>query len=50
MPTHCGSLDVRYLPVAKEDEAHKDHKNVVQEVDSSMFWRIEAGGYHACEF
>lgn len=37
MPTHCGSSDVRYLSAAKEDEAHKNHKNVVQEVKRSSF-------------
>lgn len=33
MPADVGSAHVWYLPVAKEDEAYEDHKDVVQEVD-----------------
>jgi len=30
--SYIRSTDVRYLSAAEEDEAHKDHENVVQEV------------------
>lgn len=41
MPAHCGSSDVRHLPVAEEDATHKDHAYVVQEVDVASLegWR-----------
>jgi len=34
MSADVGSAHVRHLPAAEEDEAHKDHKNVVQKVDT----------------
>lgn len=31
-PTVVGSIDVRYLPTTKEDEAHENYQDVVQKV------------------
>jgi hypothetical protein len=33
-PSYIRSADVRHLSAAEEDEAHKNHENVVQEVIS----------------
>lgn len=43
MPTHSRGADVRYIPVAEEDEAYQDHKDVVQEVVGLSFGELLSG-------
>ena len=49
LPAYGRGADVRYLPVAEEDEAYQDHKDVVQEVDD-FIWRIISGSRYQYEF
>jgi hypothetical protein len=50
MPAYGRGADVRHLPAAEEDEAHKDHKDVVQEVEGECSFRADTcGGHHAFE-
>lgn len=37
LPAYRRSAHVRHLPIAEEDEAHKDYKDVVQEVEGFCF-------------
>lgn len=51
VPANRGGADVWYFPVTKEDEAHQDYQDVVQEVEHFFLFMPrdgivrESGGY-----
>ena len=49
MPANSRGAHVWHLPAAEENETHKDHKNVVQEVDGGCLLASLGSGHYVCE-